>query len=84
MIEYGPNWIVSPKRSRNKRIIKKVINKKARDGQVEHAESRTLDKCELHVPRALQAHYGVQDDGEQDVLRDHVQEGLLKIRNSSA
>ena len=28
MIEYGPNWIVSPKRSRNKRIVKKVNNKR--------------------------------------------------------
>ena len=44
----------------------------ARDGQVEHAESRTFDKCELHVPRALQAHNDVQNDGEQDVLLDKV------------
>ena len=46
--------------------------------------SRTHDKSELHVPRALQGHNGVQNDGEQDVLRDNVPEGFMKIWNSSA
>jgi hypothetical protein len=35
----------------------------ARNGQVEHAEPRTFDKCELRVPRALQAHKDVHNDG---------------------
>ena len=42
----------------------------ARYGQVRHAESRTLGKCEHHVPRALQAQDGVQNSYEQVELAE--------------